>query len=153
MSGLSLCLNAFKSHSSFQSIPSSAPLALSSLIQPASSSIGQKLLTKLGWRPGQGIGPRVSARKRRIQEAKIQGGAVKTEYIEVDDADHAEANKHTFAPRDTKLLVYDGKQGKEGLGYVGGHTERLPPRAGPQGHAEMGISGECSGVWVSLLAI
>jgi G patch domain-containing protein 1 len=124
---------------------SSVPSAISSLIQPASSSIGQKLLVKLGWRPGQGIGPRVSARKRRIQERKLQSGGATAISFQVDDADDlddAEASKHTYAPRDTKLPVYDGKQGKEGLGYTGGQTEKLPSRAGPGGQADVGISGK-----------
>ncbi|ORX37960.1 hypothetical protein BD324DRAFT_578686 [Kockovaella imperatae] len=93
------------------------PSSLESLIAPATTSIGQKLLTKLGWRPGQGIGPRISLRKRRIQEGKL--GRLGTEVPE-DDLDDAEAGKHTFAPRDVKLLVFDPKDDRQGLGYQRG---------------------------------
>ena len=95
----------------------SLPSTLQSLIAPAETSIGQKLLRQLGWRPGQGIGPRVSLRKSRIQEGKL--GRLGTNVTE-DDVGEAEARKHTFAPRDTKLLVFEGKDDRQGLGYERG---------------------------------
>jgi G patch domain-containing protein 1 len=57
--------------------------------------------------------------------SSIDDGA---EDVEMD----AEAGKHTFAPRDTKLVVYEGKEGREGLGYEKGKgMGRLPGIAGP----------------------
>ncbi|WWD20137.1 hypothetical protein CI109_104613 [Kwoniella shandongensis] len=95
------------------------PSAIESLIAPARNSIGQKLLQKLGWRPGQGIGPRVTLRKLRLQEGKLGKARVG-----IDDADEemddVEAGKHTFAPRDVKLLTYDNKEDKQGLGFEKG---------------------------------
>lgn len=40
----------------------------------------------------------------------------------MDDSEHdgAEAGKHTFAPRDVKLLVYESKEDKQGLGFEKG---------------------------------
>jgi G patch domain-containing protein 1 len=78
------------------------------------------LLMKMGWRPGQGIGPRVSARKRKIQEAKLQGRRYRPgpDELAVDE----EEGKHMFAPRDSKLMVFEQKTGKEGLGYVKGQS-------------------------------
>ncbi|GHJ89805.1 hypothetical protein NliqN6_6207 [Naganishia liquefaciens] len=94
--------------------------ALKSLVQPSSSSMGQKLLMKMGWRPGQGIGPRVSARKRKIQEAKLSGRPYqpRSEELAVDE----EEGKHRFAPRDSKLMVFEQKTDKGGLGYVKGQS-------------------------------
>ena len=38
----------------------------------------------------------------------------------------------TFAPRDVKLVVYDSKDDRQGLGFVKGRgMARLPGRAGP----------------------
>ena len=82
--------------------------------------MGQKLLMKMGWRPGQGIGPRVSARKRKIQEAKLSGRPYqpRSEELAVDE----EEGKHRFAPRDSKLMVFEQKTDKGGLGYVKGQS-------------------------------
>lgn len=91
--------------------------ALQSLVVPSKSSIGHTILQKLGWRTGQGIGPRVTLRKLRIQEGKL--GRIRAG-MEADDDDVEEASQHTYAPRDTKLLVYDSKDDKGGLGYQKG---------------------------------
>lgn len=92
---------------------------------PSKSSIGHTLLQKLGWRPGQGVGPRVTLRKLKIQEGKL--GRIRAG-MEVED-DVAEASKHTYAPRDARLLVYDSKEGREGLGFEKGRgMGRLPSR-------------------------
>ena len=88
-------------------------------------------MTKLGWRPGQGIGPRVTLRKLRLQEGKL--GRIRVG-MEDGDEEMAEevAGKHTFAPRDAKLLVYEAKEDKEGLGYEKGRgMEQLSGRRGP----------------------
>ena len=107
-----------------------APASLESLIAPTRSSIGQKLLQKLGWRPGQGIGPRVTLRKLRIQEGKL--GRQRVGIEEDENMGDGEAEKHTFAPRDVKLLVYDAKEERQGLGYEKGvGMGKLPQRAGP----------------------
>lgn len=46
---------------------------------------------------------------------------------EEDDAE--EAGKHTYASRDTRLLVFDAKDDKEGLGYQKGMgMGRLPAK-------------------------
>lgn len=91
--------------------------ALQSLVVPSKSSIGHTILQKLGWRAGQGIGPRVTLRKLQIQEGKL--GRVRAG-METDEEVSEEASKHTFAPRDTKLLVYETKDDKGGLGYTKG---------------------------------
>ncbi|ORY34948.1 hypothetical protein BCR39DRAFT_563551 [Naematelia encephala] len=107
------------------------PSTLESLIAPARSSIGQSLLTKLGWRPGQGIGPRVTLRKLKRQEGKLAKSRVGIEEADEDEEmDDVEASKHTFAPRDVRLVVYPAKEDREGLGYEKGKgMGRLPGRA------------------------
>ncbi|CED84251.1 Predicted RNA binding protein, contains G-patch domain [Phaffia rhodozyma] len=92
-----------------------------SLIQPSSSNIGDTILTKLGWRPGQGIGPRITARALRLAERKENPNAVVDDPEEGDEVgEDSEAKKHLFAPRDTKLLLFDQKEGSEGLGWIKG---------------------------------
>ncbi|KAK8849514.1 hypothetical protein IAR55_004848 [Kwoniella newhampshirensis] len=95
------------------------PSVIESLIAPARSSIGQKLLQKLGWRPGQGIGPRVTLRKLRLQEGKLGKARVGMDDGD-EDMNDVEAGKHTFAPRDVRLLTYDAKEDKQGLGFEKG---------------------------------
>lgn len=92
--------------------------------------MGHALLQKLGWRPGQGIGPRVTLRKLRIQDGKLGRAPLGTTYEE----DSEEASKHTYAPRDTQLLVYTAKDDKTGLGFQKGMgMGRLPGRRGVYG--------------------
>ena len=107
-----------------------AGTALDSLIAPAKSSIGEKLLQKQGWRPGQGIGPRVSLKKLRRQEQKLRKSGVTGPGEDGGmDVDEGEAAKHTFAPRDVKLLVFAPPEDQQGLGFVpgmGGGLGRAP---------------------------
>ncbi|KAG8683094.1 hypothetical protein FRC09_016297, partial [Ceratobasidium sp. 395] len=86
--------------------------ALQSLTLPASDSPGAKLLRKMGWKPGQGIGPRISYARRRQQD--IDAGVVKGGAPE-----DSEAGKHLFAPRDTPVLLFRAKENAHGLGHVG----------------------------------
>ncbi|BGP21255.1 G-patch and DUF1604 domain containing protein [Rhodotorula toruloides] len=91
---------------------------LASLIQPSSSRIGLKLMSKMGWRDGQGVGPRVTYQQRKRQAAEI---GVKLD--EEDDAD-GEAEKHLYAPLDRPLTLIKGMSVSLdkgwGLGYQPG---------------------------------
>lgn len=97
---------------------------------------------KMGWRPGQGIGPRVSARKRKIQEIKLSGG--RAPLSAADMAIEGEEEKHLFAPRDSKLMVFDQKSGKEGLGYVKGQGMQGLGKGNPVEKAATNLSGTYS---------
>ncbi|KAI5995585.1 hypothetical protein EDD15DRAFT_608141 [Pisolithus albus] len=83
-------------------------LALEEAIVPLpKDSVGARILKKMGWRLGWGIGPRVSWRQHEIQYDRDPDAA------EVDE----EAKKHTFPPRDTPLVVVERKDDFHGLGY------------------------------------
>lgn len=63
----------------------------------------------------------MSARKRKLQAQKL-GLPLNDD----EELDGEQMSKHTFAPRDVRLLVYEPKQGGEGLGFVKGLREALP---------------------------
>ncbi|KAF9927451.1 hypothetical protein FBU30_003250 [Linnemannia zychae] len=73
------------------------------LIIPASESVGVRLLKKMGWKPGQGIGPRISRRPQTLD-------------TESPSDDDTPANV-TFAPIDSALIVFDNKTNHFGLGF------------------------------------
>lgn len=89
--------------------------SLQDLVKPGSRRIGQKIMTKMGWRPGQGIGPRISYARRK-QQMKEMG----MEADDEEEEDDEEAKKHTFAPLDRTILTFEQKENQWGLGYVPG---------------------------------
>ncbi|KAF8316649.1 hypothetical protein DL93DRAFT_2056211 [Clavulina sp. PMI_390] len=97
-----------------------ASAVANALLPPSSDSAGAQLLRKMGWRAGQGVGPRVTydqLRRQDLQSSDLPMSS-KTEEMEVDE----EAKKHTFAPRDTKTILFRAKDNQFGLGYVPGTT-------------------------------
>ncbi|XP_075906817.1 G patch domain-containing protein 1 isoform X3 [Nelusetta ayraudi] len=99
---------------------------LEELIAPARLSIGVELLKKMGWKEGQGVGPRVKRRARRQQpegSSKVYGCALPlagSEDSEEDDDDDEFAPENvTFAPKDVTPLDFNPKLGVQGLGYRG----------------------------------
>ncbi|KAJ3084440.1 hypothetical protein HDU99_000871 [Rhizoclosmatium hyalinum] len=83
---------------------SDGPIAsriLQDLIIPSSDPIGVRLLRKMGWRDGQGVGPRA---KRKFTEKQ-------------DDEDDVHAENVLFAPRDIRDVILTGRVGRFGVGY------------------------------------
>jgi G patch domain-containing protein 1 len=68
------------------------------LIQP-STSIGIRLLKKMGWKEGQGIGPKIRRQAANSDES------------------------HWFAPQNTKIISFSRKTDIKGLGYNGNTTQ------------------------------
>ncbi|EXJ82061.1 hypothetical protein A1O1_08130 [Capronia coronata CBS 617.96] len=69
------------------------------LFRPLDETIGSKLLKRMGWREGQGIGPRV----RRAANLGNDDGEPAEEYL--------------FAPEDARVISYEKKTDYKGLGY------------------------------------
>lgn len=92
-------------------------------------SVGAQILKKMGWRPGQGVGPRVTYAQLRAQDGTIAPAEL--------DAEDDEASKHLYAPRDTLLPSFARRTNAHGLGYAAGAKLNEIEAAGPM------ISGEC----------
>ncbi|XP_036296620.1 G patch domain-containing protein 1 isoform X2 [Pipistrellus kuhlii] len=97
---------------------------LDDFITPATLSVGFELLRKMGWKEGQGIGPRVKRRPRRQKPdpgVKIYGCALPpggSEGSEDEDDDDLLENV-TFAPKDVMPVDFTPKDNVHGLAYKG----------------------------------
>ena len=80
-------------------------------VQIGTSRIGQQIMKHMGWKPGQGVGPRVNFTRRKQQLAEL--GLEK----DGEEEDHEEAGKHLYAPIDRPLILFDAKENLFGLGY------------------------------------
>ncbi|KAL9131239.1 MAG: hypothetical protein Q9217_000781 [Psora testacea] len=70
------------------------------LFRPTGETMGMKLLKKMGWREGQGIGPKVR-RKARVDDT--QGGEMGQFLL--------------FAPEDSQKILFQRKIDRKGLGF------------------------------------
>ncbi|KAF5900210.1 G patch domain-containing protein 1 isoform X1, partial [Clarias magur] len=143
---------------------------LEELITPARSSIGVELLRKMGWKDGQGVGPRLKRRQRKQDTGvKLYGCALPPiASEESEDDDEFAPENVTFAPKDVTPVDFTPKDDVHGLGYRGldplqalrggsgaGHIDLFSPdcdRAGLFGDRKAGqrckggISGQAFGV-------
>ncbi|XP_059214051.1 G patch domain-containing protein 1 isoform X2 [Centropristis striata] len=98
---------------------------LEEMITPARLSIGVELLRKMGWREGQGVGPRVKRKARRQQKDggnRVYGCAqppAGSEDSEGEDDDEFAPEDVTFAPKDVTPVDFSPRLGVQGLGYRG----------------------------------
>ncbi|OSD05393.1 hypothetical protein PYCCODRAFT_1362247 [Trametes coccinea BRFM310] len=124
--------------------PITAALA-ASLAPPPKDSVGAQILKKMGWRPGQGIGPRLTYAQRKRQDA---GFLDPSKEVEGDEDDVEEAKKHMYPRRDIPVITAPRKDNFHGLGYTpglglnesvgyGGSTQRQS--SGPQIAAGFGL--------------
>lgn len=103
------------------------------LIIPTSESIGARLLKRMGWKPGQGIGPRVSRRQRNS----------KVDPLSDDDVP---ANV-TFAPIDSAIIVFANKSNHFGLGF---NPHKDAPEFDVSTHAQSGMTYLVCSLWSDL---
>jgi hypothetical protein len=69
------------------------------------------------WRIGQGIGPRLTWRQRRVQDVQLSTGQGHPSGSDSNNPDDDEAKKYTYVPRDTPILVAGRKDNSQGRGY------------------------------------
>lgn len=79
------------------------------ILKTSGETMGVKLLKKMGWREGQGVGPKVR-RKARLDEDQEPGGGL-------------DQQTHLFAPENSSMISFTRKSDRKGLGFEG--EERL----------------------------
>lgn len=77
------------------------------LLKTTGETMGVRLLKKMGWREGQGIGPKVR-RKAEIDEKDDPGGG-----------NGGDQETHLFAPADSNMMSFVRKNDQKGLGFEG----------------------------------
>ncbi|XP_036837570.1 G patch domain-containing protein 1 isoform X2 [Oncorhynchus mykiss] len=107
------------------SAPIPGDTVLEDLVAPARSSMGVELLRKMGWKDGQGVGPRVKRRlcKQRADSATRAFGSASppngsSESQDEEDGEFLPENV-TFAPKDVTPIDFTPKVDLHGLGYRG----------------------------------
>jgi len=91
--------------------------ALEASLAPApKDSVGARILKKMGWRVGQGIGPRLTYAQRKAQD----NGFLEPSKETTGDGEDEEAKKHLYPRRDTPVLLASRKDNFHGLGYIPG---------------------------------
>ncbi|XP_028400200.1 G patch domain-containing protein 1-like [Dendronephthya gigantea] len=127
------------------SLDSVMKYALEDLVVPCRMSIGVRLLKKMGWKEGQGIGPRV----RQIPKKKVYGcvfhpgTAVNTEE---DNEQDIYAQGLLFAPKDTTTIKFTPKDNLHGIGYKGMLAPVPAEMSKPGFSGNLKIKGQAFGV-------
>lgn len=67
------------------------------LFRSTGETMGVKLLQRMGWRPGQGVGPKVKRRAKGDEKGEL----------------------HAFAPEDSRMISFNRKTDRKGLGFAG----------------------------------
>ncbi|XP_026864758.2 G patch domain-containing protein 1 isoform X1 [Electrophorus electricus] len=117
------------------SAPIPGDTLLEEMITPTRSSIGVQLLRKMGWKDGQGVGPRVKRRQRKQEpDVRAYGCALPPNGSEESENEDEFAPENvTFAPKDVTPVDFTPKDDLHGLGYRG-----LDPLQALAGHSGMG---------------
>ncbi|KAI5839987.1 hypothetical protein DFP73DRAFT_559760 [Morchella snyderi] len=89
-------------------------ITLIDLLTPAvQDTMGVKLLKRMGWKEGQGIGPKVR-RKAQISD-------------EDDGGDTTDGDCYLLAPKNSTLVKFNKKSDMKGMGYIGeGYLREQP---------------------------
>ncbi|KAH7054665.1 hypothetical protein B0J12DRAFT_569996 [Macrophomina phaseolina] len=76
---------------------------LMGMVKTTGETMGAKLLQRMGWKPGQGVGPKVRRKAR----------------LDPDDDTDADQQTHLFAPENSRMISFVRKNDHKGLGYEG----------------------------------
>ena len=95
------------------------------LVRPASSSLGERLLTRQGWRPGQGIGPKITKESKQARMAShartygCSGPGGRGAEDKEEDPFMEKYKEFLFAPDEIPLYEARPKENLFGIGYSG----------------------------------
>lgn len=105
---------------------------LRDILQPAKETVGVRLLRSMGWRPGQGVGPRLNHQQKKTQQREIRKASRKvygcqlvpkssSANSENDSSDESDFDSKsiTFAPDDYEAFIVKTKDDVFGIGYKG----------------------------------
>ncbi|KAF7995402.1 hypothetical protein HCN44_006509 [Aphidius gifuensis] len=107
---------------------------LQDLLKPITDTVGVVLLKKMGWKPGQGVGPRVTKiqkqkTRKRNEKKKIYGCSLPNQEVETtksctessedDEDDDDDGEEILFAPDDYEPFRSNPKDNFFGIGYSG----------------------------------
>jgi len=96
------------------------------IFRPLNETIGSKLLKKMGWREGQGVGPRV---KRAAN---------------LGDVEDVRDEEHLFAPDDVRVISFARKTDHKGLDYEGQLPAARDTNIKPRGVSQLRINRDDS---------
>lgn len=111
-------------------------------VQASSSQMGQNLLRRMGWKPGQGIGPLVSYAQREHLYTLLQ--SLHLAPPRASAPEHSEAARHKFPPPDTQLVQVADNRDKRGLGSATSSSalqDALQRFHGEKAQRAIGMSG------------
>ena len=75
------------------------------ILKTTGETMGVRLLGRMGWRAGQGIGPKVRRRARLDEQDDPAGGE--------------NQETHLFAPENSEMIAFVRKNDRQGLGFEG----------------------------------
>ncbi|XP_067933246.1 G patch domain-containing protein 1-like [Watersipora subatra] len=133
--------------------------AITDAIKPVHFTAAIKLLRLMGWKQGQGIGPRIK-RKRADKKSnqRVMGPALPTTADMAAGSSESDSdefvNNLTFAPKDMNPVDFAAKDDLHGIGYTSLAAGRKPKSSAVEeerltfgGHRK-GISGQAFGVGI-----
>ncbi|KAF6203253.1 hypothetical protein GE061_003671 [Apolygus lucorum] len=117
----------------FQDGPIPGEPVLQKILEPSKDTVGVLLLMKMGWKPGQGVGPRLSKMEKRLQKrksklekgsstvnTKVYGCAMKPPSSSEESGSDEDLDIDTlFAPDDVEVTFSKPKTDVFGMGYSG----------------------------------